>query len=65
MIIQNNIVGIGLANSGAQALIQHNLIQNNNQPGAATGTGYTKVTRPPEALFDPSKWKTAKHWMTP
>ena len=30
-IIQNNIVGIGLANAGpSQALIQHNLIQNNN-----------------------------------
>src|SRR6266581_5138030 len=39
-IIQGNIVGIGLANgNGSQALIQHNLIQNNNSPGAATGTG--------------------------
>src|SRR2546421_2684081 len=39
-IIQDNIVGIGLSNgSGSQALIQHNLIQNNNIPGAATGTG--------------------------
>src|SRR5207253_3968597 len=43
-IIQNNIVGIGLANSGAppsipQALIRHNLIQNNNLPGGASGTG--------------------------
>jgi len=38
-IIQNNIVGMGLANSGAQALIRHNLIQNNNQPGGASGTG--------------------------
>lgn len=38
-IIQNNIVGIGLANSSAQALIQHNLIQNNNLPGGAEGTG--------------------------
>ena len=39
-IIQDNIVGIGLANSSAsQALIQHNLIQNNNKPGAASGTG--------------------------
>jgi hypothetical protein len=39
-IIQNNIVGIGLANgAAAQALIQHNLIQNNNQPGPATGDG--------------------------
>src|SRR6266496_6287177 len=32
-IIQNNIAGIGLANGGAQALIRHNLIQNNNSPG--------------------------------
>src|SRR5207244_44095 len=38
-IIQDNIVGIGLANTGAQALIQHNLIQNNNMPGGASGTG--------------------------
>jgi hypothetical protein len=39
-IIQNNIIGIGLANAGAsQAVIRHNLIQNNNQPGSATGTG--------------------------
>jgi hypothetical protein len=49
-IIQDNIVGIGLANhdsggvlapSGptAQALIEHNLIQNNNQLGGSSGTG--------------------------
>jgi hypothetical protein len=38
-IIQNNIIGIGLANTGAQALIRHNQIQNNNQPGGASGTG--------------------------
>jgi hypothetical protein len=38
-IIQNNIVGIGLANLNAQALIRHNLIQNNNMPGGASGTG--------------------------
>ena len=40
-IIQDNIVGIGLANTGTLALIKHNLIQNNNQqPGiAASGTG--------------------------
>jgi parallel beta-helix repeat protein len=39
-IIQNNTVGIGLANSGgSQAVIQHNLIRNNTQPGAASGTG--------------------------
>jgi hypothetical protein len=38
-IVQSNIIGIGLANTGAQALIEHNLIQNNNQPGPATGTG--------------------------
>jgi hypothetical protein len=38
-IIQDNIVGIGLANTGAQALVEHNLIRNNNQPGGASGTG--------------------------
>jgi hypothetical protein len=40
-IIQNNIVGIGLANANpnAQAVIEHNLIRNNNIPGGATGTG--------------------------
>ncbi|MEX1357720.1 MAG: post-COAP-1 domain-containing protein [Gaiellaceae bacterium] len=39
-IIQNNIIGIGLANAGAaQAVIKHNLIRNNNRPGPATGSG--------------------------
>jgi hypothetical protein len=39
-IIQNNIAGIGLANTGtSQVLIRHNLIQNNNVPGGASGTG--------------------------
>ncbi len=39
-IIQDNIVGIGLANSGpAQAVIRHNLIRNNTKPGGATGSG--------------------------
>jgi parallel beta-helix repeat protein len=39
-IIQNNIVGIGLANAGpSQALIQHNAFQTNNQPGGASGSG--------------------------
>ena len=39
-IIQNNIVGIGLANgSGSRALIRHNLIRNNTQPGGASGSG--------------------------
>jgi len=39
-IIQNNIVGIGLANTGpSQAVIRHNLIRNNTQPGAASGSG--------------------------
>lgn len=40
-IIQNNIVGLGLANSGAgnQAVIQYNLFRTNNQPGSASGTG--------------------------
>jgi hypothetical protein len=41
-IVQDNIVGVGLANTGAsQVLIRHNLIQNNNQVplGAASGQG--------------------------
>lgn len=39
-IITNNIAGISLANTGAtQAMIRHNLIQNNNQPGPVSGTG--------------------------
>jgi hypothetical protein len=39
-IIQDNIIGIHLANAGAsQALIRHNLIQNNNETGAASGSG--------------------------
>ena len=40
-IIQNNLVGLFLANNSAsdQAVIQHNLIRNNNQSGPAQGTG--------------------------
>jgi hypothetical protein len=39
-IIQNNIVGIGLANSGAApAVIRQNLIRNNTRPGGASGSG--------------------------
>jgi len=39
-IIQDNIVGIALANTGgSQVLIRHNLIRNNNRPGGASGTG--------------------------
>jgi hypothetical protein len=39
-IIQDNIVGIGLANSGARfVVISKNQIQANNQPGSASGTG--------------------------
>ena len=40
-IIQNNIVGLFLANKLAtdQALIQHNLFRNNTQPGASSGHG--------------------------
>jgi len=39
-LIRNNIIGIGLANTGAtQVLIRHNLIENNNQPGPSSGTG--------------------------
>jgi hypothetical protein len=40
-IIQNNIVGLYLSNNSAsdRAVIQRNLIRNNNQPGPAQGTG--------------------------
>ncbi len=39
-VIQDNIIGIGLSNTGAsRALIRHNLIQNNNQPGPWDRTG--------------------------
>jgi uncharacterized repeat protein (TIGR01451 family) len=39
-IFQNNIAGLGLSNAGTtQALIQHNLFQNNNLAGGAQGTG--------------------------
>jgi parallel beta-helix repeat protein len=39
-IVQNNIVGIGLANTGvSQVRICQNLIQNNNNAGPATGAG--------------------------
>jgi len=39
-IIQNNIVGLGLSNLGTtQAVIQHNVFQNNNLAGGASGTG--------------------------
>jgi Right handed beta helix region len=38
-IIQDNIAGIGLANTGTQALIAENLIRNNNEAGGASGSG--------------------------
>lgn len=40
-IIQNNIIGLGLANNSAsdQTVIQYNLFRNNNQPGPAGGHG--------------------------
>lgn len=39
-VIQDNIVGIGLANPGpVQAVIRHNLIRNNNAFGGASGSG--------------------------
>jgi hypothetical protein len=39
-IVQNNIIGIELDNTGAiQASVNHNLIQNNNNPGPDGGTG--------------------------
>lgn len=40
-IVQNNIIGLSLANApgGNQAVIAFNVFRNNNQPGAASGTG--------------------------
>jgi hypothetical protein len=38
-IIENNIIGLGLANAGAsEAVIQDNLFLSNNNPGTASGT---------------------------
>jgi hypothetical protein len=38
-IIQNNIVGLGLANGGTtQAVVMHNHFKTNNQPGSSSGT---------------------------
>ncbi|HTU21656.1 MAG TPA: right-handed parallel beta-helix repeat-containing protein [Gemmataceae bacterium] len=38
-IIDNNIIGLGLANTGAsQAVVQDNLFLDNNNPGASSGT---------------------------
>jgi hypothetical protein len=40
-IVQNNIAGLSLANNSTsnQTVIQHNLFQNNNQSGPASGAG--------------------------
>jgi hypothetical protein len=38
-IIEDNIAGIGLANTGAQAVIKYNLIRDNTRPGGAEGSG--------------------------
>ncbi len=39
-IIQDNIAGIALGNDGTYpALVQYNLIQNNNDPGHGSGIG--------------------------
>lgn len=40
-IIQDNIIGLSLANasSASPGLVQHNLIQNNNEPGPGSGDG--------------------------
>lgn len=40
-IIQNNVVGLALANNSAanQTVIEKNLFRNNNQPGSTSGTG--------------------------
>src|SRR2546430_4135480 len=40
-VVQDNIAGIAVSNApgGSQVVIRHNQIQNNNQPGAASGDG--------------------------
>jgi hypothetical protein len=39
-IVQNNIIGIEMDNTGVlSAKVEHNLIQNNNNPGPDSGTG--------------------------
>jgi len=52
-IIQNNIAGIELDNTGViAALVQHNLIRNNTLPGAGSGNGIETSFGLTNALID-------------
>jgi hypothetical protein len=56
-IIQNNIVGIEMDNTGTlQAKVQNNLIQNNNNPGADGGTGIDTNFGASNVLVDSNKF---------
>ncbi len=56
-IIQNNIVGIFLNNDGTLATtVVHNRIQNNNNPGPASGTGIESELGLIKATIDSNKF---------
>jgi len=56
-IIQNNIVGIFLHNDGTFATkVDHNRIQNNNNPGPASGTGIDSELGLTNATIDSNKF---------
>ena len=51
-IIQNNTQGVFLNNDGDTATVQSNLFQNNNNPGAITGTGIYSANGLDDAVID-------------
>ena len=56
-IIQNNVIGIELDNTGAlQTRVERNLIQNNNQPGPDSGTGIDTNFGLNNAVIDSNKF---------
>jgi hypothetical protein len=56
-IIQNNIIGIYLQNTGTlQAKVEQNLIQNNNAPGSSSGTGIYSDVGLSNVLIDNNKF---------
>jgi uncharacterized delta-60 repeat protein len=63
-IIQDNVIGMYLANTPAQqAVIQNNLIRNNTKPGPSSGTGiytdeYTAGASVENVLIDSNRFET-------
>jgi len=56
-IVQNNIIGIEMDNTGAiQARVERNLIQNNNNPGPDGGTGIDTNFGATNVLIDSNKF---------